>query len=351
LCAEHSGYLIPQTGAGEYMLDQIRDMALVDPPGVFGFHENANLTREQNETYGMMDNLLMMVGQAAAGEGASPEETIKEVADDIARRLPAPWDTQRAQEKYPTMYEESMNTVLIQELGRFNGLIKVIHASLVDIQKAIRGLLLMSLDLEQVFNSIFDGKTPAMWLDQSYPSLKPLGSYINDLISRLEFFQTWIDQGIPILFWLSGIYFTQAFTTGAAQNFARKYTIPIDTLTFDFTFPKDQEPAEKPPNGVYTYGVFLEGCKWDWDTWELQESDPKVLYVQVPLVLVVPAKKAEIKEFPSYECPMYKISSRKGTLSTTGHSTNFVMFIRLPSSVPESHWVKRGVAMLTQLDS
>lgn len=244
-----------------------------------------------------------------------------------------------------------MNTVLIQEVTRFNVLIKVIHSSLVDIQRAIRGLMLMSLELEQVFNAIFDGKTPAMWLGVSYPSLKPLGSYVNDLVDRLKFFQTWIDVGIPITFWISGIYFTQAFTTGAAQNFARKYTIPIDTLDFDFSFPKEQDPTKKPENGVYTYGTFLEGCKWDFDAWELRESDPKVLYVPVPLVLIVPAKKIDLKDYPHYECPVYKVSSRKGTLSTTGHSTNFVMNIRLPSSVHESHWVKRGVAMLTALDS
>merc|ERR1719498_1449057 len=161
-----------------------------------------------------------------------------------------------------------MNTVLFQELTRFNGLIKCIIDSLKDMQKATKGLLLMSAQLETAFLSIFDGKTPTMWLDKSYPSLKPVGSYITDLLDRLKFFQTWMDKGIPVMFWISGIYFTQAFTTGATQNFARKYSIPIDTLSFDFDCPKEQEQTEKPEDGVYCYGLFFEGARWCWDNWQ-----------------------------------------------------------------------------------
>ena len=51
-----------------------------------------------------------------------------------------------------------------------------------------------------------------------------------------------------------------------------------------------------------------------------------------------------------YDCPCYKTSLRAGTLSTTGHSTNFIRMFELPSSISSDHWVRRGVAMLIMLN-
>jgi dynein heavy chain len=344
-------YVDKETTTHEAHLEHIRNLPLVSPPGVFGFNENASLTKEMGETYKIMEELLLTVGQGSSGAGAGPEEVVGEIADDVLNRVPKPWSIEKVQEKYPTMYEESMNTVLVQELTRFNGLIKVILSSLKDIQKAVQGLLLMSGELEAAFLEMFNGKTPALWIKNSYPSLKPLGAYVNDLVERLKFFQLWVDTTMPVNFWFSGIYFTQAFTTGASQNYARKYRIPIDTLSFDFLYPKEQDPKARPDDGVFTYGVFFEACKWDWEKWEIGESDPKVLYVPAPNIHLMPCKKVDQRQFPKYDCPCYKISTRKGVLSTTGHSTNFVMYIFVNSSMPESHWIKRGCAMLTSLDT
>jgi dynein heavy chain len=43
----------------------------------------------------------------------------------------------------------------------------------------------MSMELERMFNSFFNSKVPENWENVAYPSLKPLASWVADLIERL----------------------------------------------------------------------------------------------------------------------------------------------------------------------
>ena len=82
-----------------------------------------------------------------------------------------------------------MNIVLIQELVRYNGLLVIIKDSISNVKKAVNGQIVMSNMLEEVYNTMIAGKLPDLWASKSYPSLKPLGSYITDLCERINFFK------------------------------------------------------------------------------------------------------------------------------------------------------------------
>jgi len=136
------------------------------------------------------------------------------------------------------------------------------------------------------------------------------------------------------------------------QNYARKYTVPIDHVGFEFdVLNKDPgEIAEKANDGCYVYGLFLEGARWDRQTGMIGESYPKVLFEAMPIIWLKPGVQKDFQKKSTYDCPIYKTTARRGTLSTTGHSTNFVMYLQLLTDKEENHWIRRGVAGVCQLD-
>ena len=290
---------------------------------------------------------------AATEKPKSQDEMTYEVASMNLSKIPPSFDMEYAALRYPVDFSESMNTVVCQELERFNGLTTIITKSLKDVMDAIKGIIVMSKQLENVASSLFFGIVPSMWMDASYPSLKPLGSYSSDLLQRLEFLNLWLNGSSPPIYWISGFYFTQAFLTGTLQNFARRYKIPIDHVAYDFEImPLSYDRyTSKPEDGAYIHGLFFDGARWDAEAQVLTDSKPKELFSEAPVVWLKPADKSTIIEYPHYTCPVYKTSARWGVLSTTGASTNYVMNILIPADRVEDVWIEAGVAMLTQLDN
>jgi dynein heavy chain len=297
-------------------------------------------------------------GGGAGGGAAAPaktrEDTIGELASDILSRVRGEFDLEAVGAKWPVDPKESMNTVLIQELARYNRLIAIVRSTMTSVKAAMKGLVVLSALLEGVANDVFLGRVPDAWKGRSFSSRKPLAAYVTEFLERIRMLEAWIDVGPPPAFWISGFFFTQSFLTGAAQNYARKYVIPIDDVTFDpQTMPADvnrESVKEKPEDGAYVYGMFLEGCRWNYAKGVLDESEPKVLFTPAPTFWLRPCRTAEVRSFLAYSCPLFKTADRRGVLATTGHSSNYVMRVPVPSAVDPQHWILRGVCMLLSLD-
>jgi dynein heavy chain len=140
--------------------------------------------------------------------------------------------------------------------------------------------------------------------------------------------------------------------TAVMQTYSRRTKTPIDTLSFK-TYVKEfheDQVKELPEEGVNIHGLFLQGAKWDFKKKLIEDSDPKVPIIKMPVIWLEPVTKADHYDDKNYECPLYKTSVRAGELSTTGHSTNFVLFMQIPSDVPQDYWIRRGAALLCMTD-
>nr|XP_012154186.1 PREDICTED: dynein heavy chain 12, axonemal isoform X1 [Megachile rotundata] len=345
-------YALPRRHEYEDYIKQIQGIPLNPPPEVLGLHMNAGITRDLELANNFFLSMLLIQGAIAVGDTSKQDEMLLNMKKDMYDRMPELFDIEEAQKQYPVMYMESMNTVLIQELERFNVLLREIRRSLEFLEKAVKGLIVMTPDLEVLAFNILNARIPPSWVKAcAYPSLKPLPNFITDLLARLKFFRQWLTEGIPQTFWISGFSFIHAFLTATTQNFARKYKIPIDRIDFDFEVLPAYQLDSSPADGVYVYGMYLIGARWDIQSMLLAESHPKILWDLIPIIWMKPCKVDLIYVKQRYKCPLYITSARFGVLKTTGHSTNYVLSLLLDSDYPSRHWIKRGLALICQLDN
>lgn len=140
--------------------------------------------------------------------------------------------------------------------------------------------------------------------------------------------------------------------TASLQTFARKHMEAIDGLSFEFEIlsQKPEDIQQSPDDGVIIFGLFLEGARFDQALCRVVESKPGEMYDLLPAIHFKPA--VGHKQAPNtYACPVYKTAVRKGVLSTTGMSTNYVLPVELPIDVNETEqkWILAGVAALCNL--
>ena len=81
--------------------------------------------------------------------------------------------------------------MVVQEMARYNRLLARVRTSLQQTSKALAGLQVMSAALDAVVKALGVGSVPAAWLAVSFPSLKPLGAYVDDLLARCKMLRDW----------------------------------------------------------------------------------------------------------------------------------------------------------------
>ena len=174
-------------------MEYIEALPLQASTSVFGMHDNAQIASANADTFNLFEICQSLENASGSGSSGTTEgirdRLVETVAMDISKQMhrKGEFDIEVIQMLYPVVYEQSMNTVLIQECIRYNKLINEIMISLPELLRALKGLVVMSNELEAVANSIAINQVPESWSNVAYPSMKPCGAWFLDLLERLKF--------------------------------------------------------------------------------------------------------------------------------------------------------------------
>lgn len=342
-----STYYIPDDGPLRSYKEYIATLPAVDRPEAFGQHPNADIAFQITGAQGVLDTIVGLQPKTGGAEGGhSREEIVMGLAEGLAAQVPVPWileDVQKEKEEDPS----ALHVVLFQEVERYNGLLRKVKADCENLVLGIKGLVLISADLEVVFNALFDAKVPASWL-KVYPSLKPLGAWMRELLERIEMFDTWIKGTYPSVWWLTAFTYPTGFLTAILQTTARRHSIAIDTLAFDYSIVSVAEDAiEGPPKeGCYVRGMYLEGAGWDPEGGCLCEPNPMELIVPMPVMHFKPVENKKKLGKNIYQTPLFMYPIRTGSRERP----SYMISVELKSGERDPDWwIKRGTALLLSL--
>ena len=305
-------YYIPEDGDVPDYKEYINGFAGLDPPEAFGQHPNADIQSAIIDTNDLLATVLSLQPRTISEGGARPEDKVSALAVDLEKQLPEIFDFENVRGSVaPRSDPEPLKVVLYQETERYNKLLATMKRTLSALRKGIAGTVVITSELEQLFDALLAGRVPAAWAF-CYPSHKPLGLWVRDLLARIAQLAKWVNKGMPSTFWLSGFTYPTGFLTAMMQTSARANGLAIDTLEFEHIImvQRADQLREGPAEGQYLSGFFLEGAKWHMDDANLTEPTPMELFSPMPLIHFRPRETVRDKREHIYRCPLYMYPSR-----------------------------------------
>uniref|UniRef100_A0A8C0Z8U1 Dynein axonemal heavy chain 8 n=1 Tax=Cyanistes caeruleus TaxID=156563 RepID=A0A8C0Z8U1_CYACU len=341
----YTGYKIPVCKTVEQYFDYIQLLPAMDSPEVFGLHPNADITYQKNTSADVLDTITnIQPKESGGGSGETRESVVYRSAEDMLEKLPPDYIPHEVKARLVKMGAlNSMNIFLRQEIDRMQKVITVVRTSLIDLKLAIEGTIVMSENLRDALDNMYDARIPQVWKRVSWES-STLGFWFTELLDRNAQLSTWIFQGRPKVFWITGFFNPQGFLTAMKQEATRAHKDwALDKVAVhnDVLKQTREEITSSPSEGVYIYGLYLEGAGWDKRRSILIESTPKILFVQLPVLHMYAVDSTRPRDPKLYVCPLYKKPMRT--------DLNFITEVFLKTVKSPDHWILRGVALLCDI--
>jgi dynein heavy chain, axonemal len=125
-------------------------------------------------------------------------------------------------------YAVPLNIFLSQEIARMQVIFNIVRKTLVDACDAIDGQIIMTAEIMDSINAIFDARVPNQWVYDATGAeiswiIPTLAKWFNDLIERNKQLYEWMKGNRPYTFWLGGFFNPQGFLTAMKQEVTRMH--------------------------------------------------------------------------------------------------------------------------------
>jgi len=314
-------------------------------PSVFGLHPNAEINYFMLSAKEVYSGLMsMQTGTGGDSGGMSRDDLIEKTATDIQKNIPAD-ELKFLKDTVPTPLE----VVLMQEIERFESLVKKMVQNILDLKRAIKGEIGMSQALDELGTAMFNGQLPSAWVKNAPETQKPLGSWMEHFLRRYKQYDDWAKIGDPDVFWLSGFHIPESLLSALVQASCRRRGWALDKSTLYTRVTKifDRKDVKtKMLDGTYVDGMYLEGARWDVEAGCLARQLPKVLIQQMPFIEVIPVEANRLKLRDEIPTPVYITQLRRNAMGV-----GLVFEANLTTKEHFSIWVLQGVALMLNDDS
>ncbi|KAL8432515.1 hypothetical protein ACSSS7_004569 [Eimeria intestinalis] len=398
----HRGFGVVPFGEDDEIVCSFASHHLKTTTEMFGLHPSASLMLQKAEAAELLQHLQIMQPRDASGAwGSTTEQVVLQRAElllqrlssclsgslapntpDLAAAIAAAKDGEPADAEKRQLGTE---TLAANSLGDLNFDIGVLNErlGLEQLRLAIKGFDAFSLETECVFAALTTNHVgahlqegergrgdlllllletlaadvvllllllmivPAVWAAVSYPSLKPLASWTENLQQRVSFVSLCAAAAAaastegggssegrggaplgasPLTYWLSAFYYPKGFLAAVLQRAARQQGVSADRLRFQFGFLDVTDPScvkssatsDRGGGGVYVHGLSIEGGAWSAEEGAIIEAPFESSAQPFPVTLFLPtvspeetATGEEMQERNNaYACPLYATAAR-----------------------------------------
>ncbi|CAL8100545.1 unnamed protein product [Calicophoron daubneyi] len=297
------GYTVPLLNTVAQYEAHIQCLPTRDSPEAFHLHPNADIDYSNRTGAYIVDCFRVMtpkghtenvLEESVSEDTSSVEKTVQnkeavvtQVCNEMLSKLPTPIKAGQLSDRLEVMgLLQPMHIFLRQEIERMNYLLRMLSSNIRSLNMALQGIIAMSQQLRETMDVIYEAKVPPSWIKVSWET-STLGFWFSELLDRFNQVYTWLWESRPLSFWITGFFNPQSFLTALRQEVARQnpnWALESVVLCNRVTRMSLEEIRERPVDGVYVHGLYLQGACWDYRIARIIEPRPKQLFDPLPVI-------------------------------------------------------------------